>query len=50
MFQIDIVDTHSKRPPTLLVDVNGETVRKHLERGAGDIAFMRPEKGKARTA
>ncbi len=48
MLQIDLVDTHGQGPPTLIVNVNGETARRPLERGAGDISLMNPAAGKRR--
>ncbi|MBI4579254.1 MAG: hypothetical protein HY718_06100 [Planctomycetes bacterium] len=47
--KIDLVDTHANAPPTLSIDVNGSSVERHLERGAGDASLVRPEAGKPRT-
>jgi len=50
VLRLDLVDTHSNRAPRLRVTVNeAPGTERQLERGAGDIALQRPEKGKAQT-
>lgn len=44
---MDLVDTHSSRPPRLDIKVNGTLFERQLPRGAGDVsAFGEVEKGR----
>jgi len=42
----DLLDTHAQRPPTLRIEVNGQSFEQALPKGAGDESIRgRPEKG-----
>jgi alpha-mannosidase len=46
---LDLLDTQSKSPPTLVIDVNGQRFERHMSPGTGDISVEgQPGNGKPR--